>query len=436
MRARKRACLSRLGCAALTFALMVITTPGTSSGDDSAGALAGFLSGVIGGSPITEGFQAAFRYMGNSASDDDHHGDFDELQGIANGPNHWYFSRNVSFTFGEGACLYRVAYSEHLAHDFARELKWVQFKGTEECDHIGDIDYFSSNGEGYIVAAFNSCWPQEGAYLAIFRESDFSLPGLHISPCYMINVTSVQGTQAPWVCVGPAGHLYSGSGKVSGKENEVYEYTVSWDVITQGGGATLDSARTIHLLTEESAPFIVEHWQGADFSSDGSLFYFVNGMGGADVFEGATIYHGYGFGSIHVFQVCEGKYWKCIRASAHKTPPFRFEVNDEEEPEGCSYFDMRSIEEYHQDMPLGELHVILLNNDAGNDNVWIKHYTSVIDVQAGEELDGTFYCKWGEGVWDGSVLKLESGTYRGPLVLEGRHVLVTSSNGPAVIGED
>jgi hypothetical protein len=207
--------------------------------------------------------------------------------------------------------------------------------------------------------------------------------------------------------------------------------------LSVGGFLEVDQSHVlaINLLFEDGEPFLAPHWQGADFSSDGRFFYLVNGYGSAQVLEDGVIYHGWGSGNIHVFPVQDEPVWQRSEASDEKAP-FRFEVNAEEEPEGCSYFDMRNADNYHPSMPRGELHVILLNNDAGDDNVWIKHYTSVIDVEGDEDLEDVFYNKWGEGVWDGSVLLLESGTYQGPMVLGGKHVLVTTSDGPAVLGEE
>jgi hypothetical protein len=97
---------------------------------------------------------------------------------------------------------------------------------------------------------------------------------------------------------------------------------------------------------------------------------------------------------------------------------------------------MNGVAGYHPAMPRGELHVILLNNDiTPPDNAYIKHYTSVIDVANGESVHHTFYDKWGEGVWNGSILRIETGTINEKVTLSGKRVKIVSGDGPVIIGK-
>ena len=355
---------------------------------------------MAGDSPVEPRYQASFLYKGNSADDDDHHGDFNELQGIANGdPSagdpYWYLSRNRIMVGPDirETILYRVHYAEHLAHDFSCDPKTVLFNGEVSCTHVGDIDYHLYNGEGYLLGAYNDC--NDGkAYIVVFRADDLGLSGDQIVVHALIDVSGVQGNQCPWVTVSSNGHIYSGSGKVAGRENEIYEYTVSWAAIQIGGSVSISSWRTIFLRNADGSPFIAEHWQGADFSSDETYFFLTNG-------------YDCGCGFIHVFEVTQGNSWHKLRTSTDEMP-FKFEVAGEEEPEGCSCFDMNGVDVYHPDMPRGELHVVLLNNDWPTvDNAWIKHYSSIIDVSNTESVNEAYNYRWGEGAWDGSILRIE-----------------------------
>ena len=71
-------------------------------------------------SPISENFQAAYDYIGQSAAHDDRGGWFNETQGIANDEEFWYFSKNVDVN--ENTYIFKVPYSEHLGGNFEYTL--------------------------------------------------------------------------------------------------------------------------------------------------------------------------------------------------------------------------------------------------------------------------------------------------------------------------
>ncbi|MHC4560905.1 MAG: hypothetical protein ACYS80_26795 [Planctomycetota bacterium] len=379
-------------------------------------------------SPVTPGYQAAFLFKGNSANDHEPGWNFEELQGVANGDPgigdaYWYFSRLIKRFPENITYLYRVSYGEHLGSDFARDLKIVRLQllsGTLHCNHVGDIDYHQYNKKGYIVAPYDHCTDQR-AYLAVFRANDLGDSGDYIDVHALIDVASVQNDAAIWAAVTSDGRIFSASRVPA--DNAIYEYTVEWNDIQKGGKVDY-SRRKIFLFFNEPGGDIPGYWQGGDFSSDDELFYFAHGESG-------------GPGHIFVFEVkSENTNWYSIRKSSNSDMPFKFEVHAEEETEGCSYFDMNSVAGYHPEMPRGELHVILLNNDIGSpDNAWIRHYSSVIDVANGESVHHTYYDKWGEGVWNGSILRIETGTINEKVTLSGKRVKIVSGSGPVIIGK-
>lgn len=378
-------------------------------------------------SPVTPGFQAAFLYKGNSANDHEPGDDFEELQGIANGDPYigdayWYFSRNE--WPNDITRLFRVSYGEHLGSYFARDLKIVRlqlFPEALHCKHVGDIDYHQYNNEGYLLAPYYKCTNQR-AYVAVFRADDLGDSGGYIDVHALIDVTAVQKDAAIWAAVTKDGRIFSASRVPA--DNAIFEYTVDWNVIEAGGIFGYADYRKISLIFNEPGGDIPTYWQGGDFSSDDELFYFTHGESG-------------GPGHIFVFEVeSENANWYSIRKSSNSDMPFKFEVHAEEEMEGCSYFDMNGVTGYQADMPRSELHVILLNNDYDSaDNAWIRHYSSVIDVANGESVHHTYYDKWGEGVWNGSILRIETGTINEKVTLSGKRVKIVSGGGPVIIGE-
>jgi hypothetical protein len=258
--------------------------------------------------------------------------------------------------------------------------------------------------------------------VAVFRADDLGDSGDYIEAHALIDVTESQDNEAVWAAVTNDGRIFSTPGARGRTNNKIYEYSVDWNVIEAGRQEPVDPSATRTIFLNFNGDFIPIWWQGADFSSDGELFYFTHGHGG--------------WGDVYVFEVdSENTTWYRIRTSSNSDMPFKFFIRSGDEAEGCSYFDMNGVTGYQPDMPRSELHVILLNWDFGPDNATIKHYTSVIDVANGESVHHTYYDKWGEGVWNGSVLRIETGTINEKVILSGKRVKIVSGSGPVIIGK-
>lgn len=331
--------------------------------------------------------QGFFKFNGNSADGDDHHGDFDELQGITNGDPeidpYWFFSRNgiAIYDLYFDTIIYRVGYQHHLKNDFPCYVHHVKLMDDIKCKHIGDIKYLRrpQTNEGYIFAAYDNC-KNKKSYIAVFRSSDIKdISGNRLKVHGMLDVTSVQGREA---YVTSARHvpgrqdlvnLYSGAGKLQGTKDKIYEYQVRWLDIAKGGHISMQSSKSHSLVYPNGNPFIVEDWQGIDFSEDGQFLYMSVGadhyLGNADRDKKR----------IHVLKRHGQTQWKLYHSSTHRHNgnPFLYQAGRELEPEGLSWFDMNNVPNYHPDMLRGELHALVLDNDGGSsDDIYMKHYTS------------------------------------------------------------
>ena len=381
-----------------------------------------------GKSPVSDGYQAAYRYLGNSANNDDRDGLYNSLQGIANGNPaqghpYWYFSKNIDSN--RNTYLFRVPYTEHLAHRFSYQKRKVRLPGgSRVCEHVGDIDYHVYKGVGYIVAGYDECGDRHGR-IAFFKADKINGAEGVLAPEAVMDVSGVQGKGAPWVSVRGDGRIYSSSG--SGDNSElIFEYHVDWEAVHRGNRPRY-TFRPIFLKNRDGSPARMTYKQGADFSSDDRLFYLSTGY-----LKKATQ-------RLTVFRVSDGNRWYLEKASKQRTAPFRFEAEYYwHEPQGISYFDMNGVSPFHPKMRRGELHVVLLNNyKSRDDKVWIKHYTSIVPVEPGENIQNVYYDKWnGHGLWNGGIMVLAPGVHRrGNLRLNHdlRRVKITTVSGTARI---
>ncbi len=417
---------------------------------------------AAGRSPVRAGYQAPYLYLGNSAADDDRGGHYDLLQGIANGPRHWYFSR---YDEHQGY-LYRVSYSEHLGHKFSfdrleltaavdlgryPDCNPVRDSGDfrVSCLHPGDIDYHEQDGRGWIVVAHEcEVWEsgrgsskiRDTALLGFYPDDAFGTPAEAIEP-HAFAVLDGWQHKLPAVAVRKNGVVVTTNGG-SKSRDLMLEYEIPWRAVAAGGCLNGEVTRMnpagpkeIRLVREDGAsPFLADDWrQGFDLSDDESLLFLLTGK--------SCMVQSCDAARLNVFEAAGGT-WKFLRRSSHHDRPFWFKVECcGQEPEGVSYYDLSNVTDLHPQMKRGQLHAILLGNKyvggklaGAKDSVWIKHFTSIVEVARGETLADVVDRKWKrEGVWDGSVLALERGVYSGPVTLRKR-VRVVTRDGPALIG--
>jgi hypothetical protein len=394
----------------------------------------------------TEGYQGALLYLGNSAESDIRQGHYVGLAGIANGDPatgdpYWYLSRKPAF-------FYRIPYTEHLGVNFAFEHRLVEVRGNtgKRCDHIGDIDAASAPPPAatrYIVGGFDNCHDGNRGQLAFFRVDDVwdGSPGV-ASAHAVLDVGDVQQAGAPWVAFGDtttwrvggtdkaAVRLYSSSGRT--RDTDVlFEYTVLWEDVEQGGRIAYQHHRRIPLEDFAGNPVHLDRRQGGDLSTDGQLFFVSQGMTEVNL---AELEQRDTDRRLLVFETAqEGEPWRLLKRSANTTAPFRFQTSIDQEPEGLSYFDVNEVPGYRENMPRGELFVALIDHatvkswgpwyapKTSRQAIYIKHYTARITVTPEDSVTAMVNDRWGgHGAWDHAQLVLQAGTYREELHLDAR----------------
>lgn len=320
---------------------------------------------------LTQTAWAQYQYLGHSADNDDRNGWFNETQGIANGaPSvgdpYWFFSKNIDDKNSRSTYIYKVSYTQHLAHNFDIIRRRIRLPGgSHVCAHVGDIDYHVYRRTGYVVAGYDHCG--DGiARIAFFRAKDINGRSEVLAPWTVIKVNALQYDGAPWVAVQNDGRIYSSRGG-GHAANKIFEYTLDWSKVHAGINPSF-SSRTLSLMDTQGRAVNLPYKQGADISSDGKTFIFSTG------------YEDKVFKGLWVFNI-ERDRLVFVNKSSNSQMPFKFQTGGyadfKQEPQGVSYFDVNNISPYHKSMKRGELHTILLNNNLGDDSIWIKHYTQI-----------------------------------------------------------
>ncbi len=325
---------------------------------------------VVLANPLTA--EIDYQYLGNSASNDDRRGWFNETQGIANGDPragdpYWYFSKNTDGN--RNTYIYKVPYTQHLAHNFEYSKRKIRLPGGSKiCKHIGDLDYHVYRGKGYLVAPYEDCGDNL-ARIAFFRAKDFNGSEETLKPWVVLDVSRVQGKGAPWVSVAPNGRIYSSAGG-SGQSDVVFEYSIDWEQIRLGKNPSF-ADRALRLYDQNGKPLSLPYKQGADFSKDGGRIFISTG------------YSNKTFKGIWVLTHKRGRFILEHKSNNAKLP-FKYETNynnrilgGKQEPQGVSYYNLDAVTPYHNKMQRGQLHAVLLNNKIGDDAVWIKHYKEI-----------------------------------------------------------
>ena len=235
-------------------------------------------------------------------------------------------------------------------------------------DHFGDLD----QSHGFLFVPVQRPDKTRPA-IAVFNASDLSLVTWQTLP-NPAGEGDWQTNGGAWVAIRPDSSAPPDTGRLVVRDDvslafPLVEFEFSWSLL---GTETLllHSPRNVYLLDREEMAVGMQTIQGGAFNPDGTLFYAVNGY--CD-----------NYGALRVFGV-SGNTWVLQAEAVAEDPrwPFKFEQHPQtqllgyctgQEPEGLDFFDVvgRGI----PGIPDGQLHALLLDNNAFEDAVWLKHYS-------------------------------------------------------------
>lgn len=333
-------------------------------------------SGAIQSVPVTS--ERYFYYLGNHPTNASA-GWHEDVQGITHDDDYWYITQSDTEEADEQV-LWKIPVEHNLrvsASNNPKTKKIVlntvpQLKGY---NHFGALAYYKYKNTGFLIAPLTG---NAAPALVIFDATTLR---------YVTHSTNLPMlARASWVAVDPQGFVYlsmssGGGGGIGGNDGSggrerqksiripsLVQCTVDWNLLYQRRELRIEPVKSIAVYDERGNNMLPkEHPQGGVFSPSGKLFYFVSGYIGTDRDDG-----------IHVFDTTT---WRRIKKSTNGSGEFNYEfrtssaydlTKDGDEPEGLTIWD---LDNGRAPGIRGQLHVLMLNNNAGQDQVHLKHYS-------------------------------------------------------------
>ena len=291
----------------------------------------------------------------------------EDVQGLAHSGDSWFITKSGD----EGAVLYKIPVTQDLGFPFGFNSTTPLTSGLASHGYTKfkamDSRKNPTNGLWYILIGVEG---SSGAGLAFYDEN-LNFKGVAKLP---------KQDAAGWCAIDNAGKVYSAVNNTS--HLNCYEF--DWEALALSGTvpSKLEPVNKINLQNANGNPLTMVEYQGGDFTPEGDKLFIVTGFFGV-----STSPHG-----IHVFDVsASSNTFRRIRKSSqgglfkYNYDPGCSVGNFEcEEPEGLTFWDLTDGRAPNIN---GELHVLLLDNDADtiivdDDDIYIKHYTKSIYVDS------------------------------------------------------
>jgi hypothetical protein len=297
-------------------------------------------------------------FIGEHPDDEDDPDWTDNVQGVAHDDDHWFF------TTTDLLLKFPVGFDLATTIDADDPPAGVQIVGIPQAltdlgyFHFGDLDQVG----GFLLMPIEDGNDDDDINatpaIAVFRASDLGYVGIKVTG----------QSSAAWVAYNRhLGLLYSSDGNTSGSD-PLYRYTLDLDLLasTNDVAGSITFLDRFHLLEAnggELNPQLGDFMQGGVFTPWGDL-YIVSGSPSDDPGDVR--------GGIHLF----GADGKLIAESQNGSGSFNYEYHPGfpvgEEPEGVDWWN-RSIGASSPGIT-GQLHVIMLDNDVSEDDLFFKHY--------------------------------------------------------------
>jgi len=365
-------------------------------------------------------FEHYFLYLGTypySANTGYH----EDVQGITHDKDCWYITQSDADDSDPAErSLWKIPISHDLSSVSPNDsgIKRISLDDITELaskayNHFGDLSYYKNekyDGKGYLVIPVTG---SSAGIIAVFRASDLG---------YIGSAALSGGINPGWCAIDPEGYAYASGNNV----NKCDIYKLRWNLIPTE--VKIKKIGDFPFLDEYGNPLTFTSMQGGVISESGNLLYVVSGY-----YADHEAHDG-----INVFDM------QTNRRVAHSTNGyghFNYEFHagvDAEEPEGITIWD---LDDGRAPGITGQLHVLMLDNDASADEVYLKHYTGTIHVDkthTGSE-EGTPSQPFNSITeaynlaWNGAKIKIQEGSYPEILTIN-KQLLLFSSAGSVVIG--
>lgn len=358
-------------------------------------------------------YESYYRYLGEYPAEANP-GFHEDVQGVTHDLNNWFITQTATvWKIPVSNSLIEVSGSDSgvLVRTF---LNYPALLGVY--DHFGDASYFEYAGVGYVVVATTG--PGQPAAFVFFRASDLAYVGRAAVP---------GETDIGWCGIDPQGNLYTSESQAS----TILKHTFDWAELHAQGTFDLRFDEEIALRNSGGGGLTLHYMQGGVFSPSGDRLYIVSGFY-TDTNPDTE--------GIHVFDTST---WRRVEKSTNGYGLFNYEFHptfdEAEEPEGLTYWD---LDDGRAPGIRGQLHVFMLDNDLGSDEVYFKHYTGFVHVNQAAPLlieDGTLgfpFDTIAEGynfAWAGAVLNIQSAAYNETITMN-KAVELVARNGMVTIG--
>jgi len=336
-------------------------------------------------------------YMGNNPNGTDWPDWSEQAQGVANDGVFWFFTHNDlgdkdSFPFKPKGSITKYRRNWYPDDDsdpgkLAGNVVPDELR-AQGIWHFGDPDHFG----GYIFVPFEGSGPLK-AVIGVYRASNLEF----------VDWQDIEEHQpkASWLAFDPVERLmYSSTDRlVAGTPLLRYGFDLSKLEDNEQGGFLFEDPLMHEIDVQDfdggEVEGIFKFVQGGVFTPWSDL-YLIAGEAGHSPEEVR--------GGIHLFRrTADGRAFRLIESSENRSVSIGTEVfaypydpsgpfASGEEPEGIDWWNQDNREGRYA----GQLHAILLDNQLGDDQIWLKHYQVDYFCMEGVDSDGDGISDWDE----------------------------------------
>jgi hypothetical protein len=360
----------------------------------------------------------------------------DEFQGLTHDKDNWFLCSNGHDDNGNKVPqLWKVPVQYNLK-DVTGSAQWpgVICRRISETplaqlgySHFGDISYYKSNGVGYVIVPVeyeNRSYALPNV-IALFTADTLGYVGKISVPDFPAD-NDPAGRSFGWIAVDTSGYLYASGDGVP----HIFEFFLDWSEVPSGS-MTLYPMDTIALFNENGVAIEMGRVQGGVFSESGRLLYLLSGSEDSE--------HQWPWDGINVFDT---RTWRRVIRSTNGSGHFNYKYDwgfsSYNEPEGLTIWD---LDDGRAPGISGQLHVGMLNNELGTDNVTLYHYINTIYVDLSYTSEETGepqkpFNTVGEAnnlAWEGARVKVQAGSYSEALTFA-KGIQLLAKGGAARIG--